>query len=87
MGDREQVELVLTLQYKKNIIEFIKHADHHDWLYHNGQITDIRYPRHLSSLKYTKHAEIYEGLVYGCSNYNKQKIQNFFAQIIPEYFL
>ena len=84
--ENPQENLVRTISYKKNTIEFIKHQDHHLYLYFNGQKLDVIHPRSCDLYSQTT-AELYKDLVFGKSRFNKSRVQGFFQKVIPEYFL
>jgi len=84
----EQKELTKTIESPGgDVIELIQHSDYHHWIYFNGVCTDARYPRHHPAAKYEEIYSIFENFSYGESVYNKKRIQRFFKELIPEYFL
>ena len=80
-----QINFIDTITYNNNTIEFIQHEDYHYWLYYNGTLTDTYFPRHLEYTKDLK--ELYDELRFGSSRYNRKRIESFFADINPEYFI
>ena len=87
MEDNPQEHLEHSIIYGDNCIEFIKHQDHHFWIYFNGAKTDAIIPRHLDFHKRMKVVKIYKKIWYGKSIHNKKRITSFFADVIPEHFL
>jgi hypothetical protein len=87
MNDNPQAELILSIDNGKDTVEFIRHQDHHFWVYFNGLMTDTYYPRHDDFDKNINHIKIFRNLWFGKSLYNKTKITNFFIELVPEEFL
>ena len=87
MNELEQVSLYITIENSKDVIEFIKHKDHHFWVYFNGQKTDVMFPRSSNFSGINKPYEIFKELWYGKSKFNERRITNFFKDLNPEEFL
>jgi len=83
----DQVKLIKSISYKKDTIEFIKHKDHHLYLYLNGQKLDVIHPRSCDLYQDTSVVDIYKDLIFGKSRFNKSRVQDFFQKVIPEHFL
>jgi len=88
-NDQEKYGLCIRVKIQgvEYVLELIGHRDYHYWVYINGNLTDVRYPRHKEFNKNMRRYKIYQNLTFGLNVYNKEIVTKIFKEVTPENFL